>query len=319
MPLSKNGKLYFTEDQLKYAKAHANALRYAQNAGYNLIKQGHYYIMNEHDSMVFKEDGSWFWNSRNLHGDALDFMVEYEGKTLCEAVLTLTNPSYSLNTSRNCVDTAPPSGTSAPSKEAFRLPDKSSSNKQLYGYLCGTRKLDPDIVRKMIDQKILYQSEKKLPDGHFIHNACFVTYDNNHQPCAVFQRGLLPKSQFKGEVPGGNKEYGWLFHGTFPTTLYVFEAAIDAASFLTIGKKYKIDYLNGSDLLALGGLSSVPITTYLHSHPHIKKVILMLDNDNPGQSAVHRIQQELPSTLLFESFIPPTGKDWNEYLQSFSV
>lgn len=331
MPISKNGKAYFTDAQLARAKQNANALAYAQASGYDLEKQGRYYVMKEHDSMVFKEDGSWFWNSRNKHGNALDFMVEYEGKSFCDAVRILSGESEDTKRGSDFRMTAqgvpvghPGIHPSAPSnpidQAAFQLPQRSSSDKQLFGYLCHTRRLDFDTVKQMIFQKILYQSDHSLPDGHVVHNACFVSYDDSGKPCSAFQRGLVSNKSFKGEVPGGNKKFGWIFHGTMPTTLYVFEAAIDAASFLTIGKRYGTNYLSGSDFLALGGLSVVPILTYLESHPAVTHIVLMLDNDSPGRQASKRFQIELASRgLKTENFIPPTGKDWNEYLQTLPI
>lgn len=326
MPISKQGKLYYTDEQLAAAKANANALAYATAAGYELVKQGRYYTMKEHDSMVFKEDGSWFWNSRQLHGNALDFMMHYEGLTFCEAVLKLSgdisrNQSHKAQPSQ-CPGIHPttPSGTADSIK--FQLPSRSKSDKQLFGYLCHTRHLDYNIVKQMIFQKILYQSDRVLSDGKIVHNACFVSYDNSGQPCSAFQRGLVTNKSFKGEIPGGNKNFGWIFHGKTPSTLYVFEAAIDAASFLSIGKRYGVDYLSGADLIALGGLSITPILTYLESHHHLKKVVLMLDNDAPGRQAAEHIAAELVKqhcTLQVENFIPPAGKDWNEYLQSLPV
>lgn len=331
MPISKNGNLYFTDAQLAKAKQNANALAYAQAAGYQLEKQGHYHVMKDHDSMVFKEDGSWFWNSRNKHGNALDFIVEYEGRSFCEAVLILSGETTqtahrtSIQSNSQGVPLGhpgihPPTPSSTTETAVFQLPKRSSSDKQLFGYLCHTRKLDFDIVKQMIFQKILYQSDRYLPDGHVVHNACFVSYDDSGKPCSAFQRGLISNKSFKGEVPGGSKKFGWVFHGKNPTTLYVFEAAIDAASFLSIGKRYGINYLSGADLIALGGLSIEPIQTYLTHHPAVTQIVLMLDNDPPGRQAANRMQSELQASgLMVSNYIPPEGKDWNEYLQTLPI
>ena len=89
MPISKNGKAYYTKEQYEIARYDSSALEYAQAQGYSLIRQGSYYTMAEHDSMIFTPRGNWFWNSRHVSGGALEFMIYYEGKTLTEAVLTL--------------------------------------------------------------------------------------------------------------------------------------------------------------------------------------------------------------------------------------
>ena len=89
MPISKNGKPYYTKEQYEAARYNSNALEYARSQGYELVRQGAYYTMKEHDSMVFTPQGTWFWNSRGVHGTAQEFQMYYENKTLTEAVLTL--------------------------------------------------------------------------------------------------------------------------------------------------------------------------------------------------------------------------------------
>ena len=88
MPVSKSGKAYYTKEQYEKAKYNSNAYEYARAQGYDLVQQGSHYTMREHDSMVFAPNGSWFWNSRGVHGSALEFQMYYEGKTIMDAVLT---------------------------------------------------------------------------------------------------------------------------------------------------------------------------------------------------------------------------------------
>lgn len=92
MPISKNGKMYYTQEQYEQARYAANALDYARSRGYNLAPSGggKYFKLAEHDSMVFTKDGRWYWNSRGVSGGALEFCIYYEQMSLPEAVLTLT-------------------------------------------------------------------------------------------------------------------------------------------------------------------------------------------------------------------------------------
>ena len=89
MPLSKNNKLYYTEEQFQKARYDSSALEYARAQGYNLIQRGKYHTLAEHDSMVFTERGTWFWNSRDLKGGAIEFITAYEHKPFVDAVLIL--------------------------------------------------------------------------------------------------------------------------------------------------------------------------------------------------------------------------------------
>ena len=310
MPISKNNHLYFTADQKHLADQNSNALQYALSQGYELVRHGNYYSMKEHDSMVFKLDGSWFWNSKRLHGRAIEFIQHYEGKSFVEAVLALSGESSIPRTPASILPRASPG-------VPFEAPKCASSQKQMYGYLCGTRKIDPRIIKAMMDQKILYQSDYTTASGKVVHNACFLSYDDKGKACSAYKRGTATLgAPYKGEVPGGDKSFGWTLHGENPERLYVFEAAIDAASYASLRLHNGENPLVGVDYLALGGLSFQPIQTYLNHHPEIKSVNLLLDNDVPGLEAAAAFQKRL-SEAGIEATIktPPSGKDWNEYLQ----
>lgn len=311
MPVSKHNNLYFTAEQKVLADQNSNALQYALSQGYDLVRHGNYYVMKEHDSMVFKLDGSWFWNSRRLHGRAAEFIMHYEGKSFVEAVLTLAGDG-----SRHGVQ--PPILPRASPAVSFELPERAHSQRQMYGYLCGTRKLEPQILKAMVDQKILYQSDHIIAPGKVVHNACFISYDDRGKPCSAFKRGTATVgTPYKGEVAGGDKTYGWILHGKEPRQLYVFEAAIDAASYASLRLRAGENPLEGADYLALGGLSFLPIKTYLDRHPEVRSVHLLLDNDAPGQEAAADFQKRLVSSgAEVKIQVPPKGKDWNEYLQS---
>ena len=318
MPLSKNNVLYYTEEQKALADQNSNALEYALSHGYNLVKEGSYYKMREHDSMVFKPDGYWFWNSRRVCGRAPEFIVQYEGLTYVEAILKLAGESEIAPVRQIPKDQ--PSSIPA-DKPEFKLPTKAETEKQLFAYLCKTRKLSENVVREMLDQGILYQSAHVMMSGKTIYNACFVSHDENGEPCSAFNRGLASEGKpFKGEIPGGDKSHGWIFRGENPQKLYVFEACIDAASYVTLGERVHADPLKSADYMALGGLSFEPIMTYLTNHPEVKSVHLMLDGDEPGQEAAQSFQKRL-SEMGYEvrNHLPPRKKDWNEYMQSIPI
>ena len=311
MPISKHNNLYFTAEQKALADQNSNALQYALSQGYDLVQHGNYYVMKEHDSMVFKQDGSWFWNSRRLHGRATEFIMNYEGKSFVEAILTLSGEAPGTRLQPPILPRASPAAV-------FTLPEPSHSQRQMYGYLCGTRKLDPQIIRAMVNQKILYQSDHVLGPGKVVHNACFISYDDAGKPCSAFKRGTATTgTPYKGEVPGGDKSFGWILHGDHPRKLYVFEAAIDAASYASLRLQNGEKPLEDADYLALGGLSFTPIKTYLNRHPDIRSIHLLLDSDIPGQEAAADFQTRLMSSGVEANIqTPPVGKDWNEYLQS---
>ena len=124
MPLSKAGNLYYTEEQFQKARYDSSALEYARAQGYSLIQKGKYFTLAEHDSMVFTDQGSWFWNSRQLKGGALEFMTTYEHKTFVESVLILSGENILTQESAQTYESKEPSPQSAensgfPSPYAF--------------------------------------------------------------------------------------------------------------------------------------------------------------------------------------------------------
>ena len=311
MSISRNNRTYYTKEEYEAAKRNDNALLYAQRQGYDLVRTGRYFYMRQHDSLVFAPSGAWFWNSRGLSGRALEFIVFYEGRSFPEAVLILAGTVQPGFTPRVIPRSIPPP-VKQPQPIPFVLPKPANNDRQLFAYLCGRRKLDEAIVREMLEQKVLYES---VSPNH-IHNACFVSQDETGKPCSAFLRGMGKKS-FKGEVPGGSKNHGWLLHGKQPDTLLVFEAAIDAASYASLLLHQGIDPFQGRDYLALGGLCFDPIANYLAAHPHIRKIDLLLDGDSWGRAAAARFESDLQEKGFHVSTqFPPVGKDWNDTLIS---
>ena len=324
MPISKNGKAYYTKDQYEAARYNSNALEYARSQGYPLVRDGVYYTMAEHDSMVFTPQGTWFWNSRGVHGTALEFQIYYEGKTLTEAILTLAGEQHLVNSQTAAptepTPTAPTQKMQAEPANAlgFKMPRKADNYRLLFSYLCGARGLEKVVVQEMIRQGRLFQSVFYRPDGKPVFNATFVYRDGNGNAVGAFQRGMLDQDgvpAYKRDVGGSDKRYGWLLSGTEPTQVAVFEGAIDAASDASLAASKDPGTWQNCDRLSLEGLSSRPLENYLAAHPNIKDVVLMLDSDEAGRNAAREIVQKLQAQgYRVEDRVPPFGKDWNEVL-----
>lgn len=326
-------KPYYTEAQYRYARDECNALEYAKSCGYNLIRKGNYYQMKEHDSMVFTTDGRWFWNSHSLKGRAIEFIMAYEDKTLPEAVLIL-NHAEGQTYADVKKGLMPQQKTPQPKrvrhapipveKVPFKLPAQSLDFRRMFGYLCGTRKLDSDILQKLIKQSSLYESvyryvDKSTGELKEIHNAVFVGRDEHGEPKSAFQRGLTSlgeNTSYKRDVPGSDPSAAFCIHGhEGADTVLVFEASIDAISHACIYKDAGLDY-EMYDRIALGGTEkTVGLTTYLQTHPNISRVIISMDDDAAGRIADQNIR-ELLDKAKYEivSLRPSVGKDWNEYL-----
>lgn len=321
MPVSKNGRLYFTQAQFEEARSRS-ALDYARSAGYDLVKIKGDYRLKEHNSMIFTKDGRWYWKSQGLGGGILDFMQHYEGMSLPEAVNHLT-VGY-VTAQRPPLPSCLPK--SNPELKPFELPEKSPTFKRLFAYLCATRNLDVEIVQELVAQHRIYESVRRYPapgtgELREAHNIVFVGFDEAGNPKSAFQRGTNTYgAAFKRDVAGSDKTYPFCCPGREGVTaVSAFEASIDAISHATSAKRSGRDWRD-QDRIALGGISVSPLLYYLHYHPHVKLINLCLDNDTAGQTGNNR----LAATLAKKGYTAKNGyrvtvsfpklKDWNEDL-----
>lgn len=315
MATTRSGKLRFTDEQYKIARYDSSALAYAQAQGYNLKKEGRHWHMVEHDSMVFTQDGRWYWNSRGVQGGALEFIMHYEQKALPEAVLVLcgeqeqerytkARPSY-------------PASSPAPKAE-FEVPKRSSDYKRLFGCLVNGRGLDYDIVSELVQAGIIYPTAYQVGSATLV-NACFVGKDEKGVVKSAFMRGCSDKSTFKMEAPGSDKTTVFSMPGDAKATdLCVFEGAIDAISHASLCMQSGQQWKDVHRISQGGNAPIEAITNYLNRYPGIERIWLCMDNDNAGNTIEAKITQDLQSagyTQKIESDHCPQGKDWNEFLQ----
>lgn len=308
MPVSKSGKLYFTEEQLMEARC-MSALSYAQSQGYNLEHKGKYHTMKEHDSMVFAENGMWYWNSRNLSGGAIEFMTQYEHRSFVEAVLILAGERELYSGQKYIEKTSPAPQLNEEEKKPFVLPEESGNYKRLFAYLCKTRNLDADILKDLTKEKKIY------PSGPYA-NAVFVSYDKDGKPQGAFQRGTstFTEKPFKMEVSGSDKSYAFHISGSpAAKSVAVFEAAIDAISHASLAK---MDGHNYKEIhrISIGGCTDFrAVSRFLEEHPEITEIIACLDNDQAGQNGIQKLGEIFADKYCITVEIPQ-GKDWNEDL-----
>lgn len=327
MPISKNGVKYYTLEQLTQAKT-ASALEYAQEHNYDLVRQGSRYILREHDSMVFRSDGRWSWNSRDVGGRALDLLVHYEGLSFIDAVLYLageTSEGTRPGTGRAPIEPQVP--------VPFILPARSQTQKHLFGYLCAYRKLDIDIVRDLIHQKRIYEAVhyyQATPGDTWgeCYNVVFLGLGSDGTPKNAYQRSASSRSTFKSEVPGGQKvENPFIVPGLSGISdVGFFEAAIDAMAHATLYKLNGVDYTL-MERVAMGGIAADTVSAYLTKHPEKKDIHLCLDSDAPGTTGAAHIEAELRKRGYDEStgyryiteVVPAGKKDWDEYLMAVAT
>lgn len=292
----------FTKEQIKQAKD-VNLVELLQELGYPMKKiTSKEYALLAHDSCRISPTKGFFWHSRDIGGNAIDFFMAMEGLGFTESVALILSRNGNLTT--NCREVAAPDqpSTTVP----FRLPTAHWNNSRAIAYLTEKRKIDKEIVSYCIKQKKIYESS-----GH--HNAIFVGYDQYGQPQHAVQRGTGEK-RFAGDVENGKKEFGFFLGDETSEILHLFEAPIDLLSYMTLEKLQNRRCRDAYQ--SLSGLSLKAFSSYILRHPHIKVVYLRTDNDDKGRKALNRLQTYILEADLDVSIIPafPNEKDYNDEL-----
>ena len=180
------------------------------------------------------------------------------------------------------------------------------------------RGIDYDLINFCISTGRLYES-------YPYHNVVFVGMDKDGKARYANLRGI--GSDFIGDASGSDKHYSFGIPAAEESDrLHLFESAIDLLSYSTLLKLYRKDW-QSDNLLSLAGVyrpkrniaeSTLPtaLVRYLDERPHIRSVVLRLDNDLAGNQAAETIKTLLPKkyAVEVESKPPPQGKDYNDFL-----
>ena len=234
---------------------------------------GSTYCTREHDSLKIS-NGKWCWFSRGIGGySALDYLIKVKEIPFTQAVETIMGN----------LSAAPPAFAPAPKvpkEKVLLLPQVNCSATHAVEYL-HRRGIDYELIDFCIQTGRLYES-------YPYHNVVFVGMDADGKPRYANQRGI--GSDFIGDANGSDKHYSFgIPAATASDMLHLFESAVDLLSYGTLQKLDGKDW-RGENLLSLAGVykprakieeSSLPaaLVRYLAEHPHIRRVVLRLDND----------------------------------------
>lgn len=233
-------------------------------------------------------------------GSVIDLVMKFENRTFPEAVRELSKYLSGETVKFQ-------SYQSQAEPKPFLLPPVNKDYRRAFAYLTKSRAIDRDLVSRLMHEHRIYEEADH-------HNVVFLAGDRSGHIQHGFIRGTITGKQFRGDVPGSNKDYGFSLQGN-TDRLLVFEAPIDLLSYKTL-------YPESQDhLLALGMLAQSPVYTYLKEYPKVKQISFVLDNDKKGREATRKYEHEFQekgysiirdpeSVRLWQ-----TGKkDMNEYL-----
>ena len=276
----------YTQAQIDKANA-VDLEKFLRAQGETLVRSGKEYRWKAHDSLTVSGN-KWFRHSQNKGGYPVDFVMEFYGKSVPEAVQMLTGEPGEDQ----------PNADPAPSP-AFRLPLRNVTNANTLNYLTQERKLSPSLVNFFIAAGDIYEET-----AH--HNVVFVGRDADGHPRYASSRGIQEK--FRQDAAGAEKAFGFAHRGT-DKQLMVFEAPIDLLSFIELFPKNWQQH----SYLSLGGVSARALQQFLSERPDMERVFLCLDSDKAGENACKRLAALLPDSMSVTR-IQPVRKDWNEVL-----
>lgn len=316
----------YTQEQIDKANQ-TNLEEFLQQKGERLKKTGSESVLiykdstGEHDSISVRRN-RWYDHKNMRGGYPLKFMQEFYGMSFRTAMKELLHgeepgPGRKKNKENEKSVRQPEKAAvqenqeriACPSeKSEFILPEKDSNMKRVFAYLLKTRFLDKDVVKSFVEQKILYQEKEH-------GNIVFVGKDKEGTPKSACQKSTAEQSKsFRMTVAGSDCRYGFCWRGE-SSKLYVFEAAIDLMSFITLrNDEWKTD-----SFLALDGLSAKPLLQFLEDQKNIHEIFLCLDYDAAGIEACDKlkdilIKKEYDGEKIKREY--PLYKDWNEQLKA---
>jgi len=282
--------------ELIHKARQTNLAEYLVSQGVQLKKEGQRHRHTEHDSLIFTEN-SYYWNSLQEKGNAIDYLVRHMGMSFINAVLALSGMNGLCFTS----STAPAKGFVLDSATL------NPNHQQAKIYLNRERHIANDGIDYLIQKKLLLQDRQT-------NNIVFPMYDEKNICVGAELQGVT-KKRFKGIMKDSKYGYGFNVRfsndETFDYALF-FESAIDLVSFIEYKQKYENKSLCKCILVSMAGLKANIVKHMLKVFKGNLKIVLCVDNDEAGErfkSKIEDIQSNYIDCAPNEKY-----KDWNEQL-----
>lgn len=284
--------IHFTDEQKAQARQ-TELVSLLKSQGETVKRSGSEYEWKDGAAKVTIRGNLWYHQYDRVGGDAIDFVRRFYNKSYPEAM------EFLLGDCGGTLITATPA---VKEKKPFELPKPYRNMDRVKNYLHYVRGIDEDIIEIFADENMIYESAD-------YHNAVFVGFDKSGVPRHANKRGIGISSTFKGNAESSMDEFA--FHRIGKSkSLYLFEAPIDMLSFISMHKE---NWKNHS-YAASCSVSDRVLFQCLNDYPHIEKVYLCLDSDEPGQTAADRITTKLFALGIESEILIPLHKDWNEDL-----
>ena len=134
----------------------------------------------------------------------------------------------------------------------------------------------------------------------------FIGFDERSAARFASLRGTYHDRQFRKDCTGSDKRFGFQMGAAPSQRLYIFESPIDAMSHASLVDDWRRD-----NRLSLAGTSGTALPHYLNTHPHIRELVLCLDNDPAGREAATAIAEKYAALGFTTRIELPQSKDYN--------
>jgi hypothetical protein len=283
--------VHFTEAQKQTAKQ-TDLAAFLESRGEKLKRSGSEYEWVGHHITI---RGNQFYDQYTRRGGtAVDFAQEQYGLSYPEAVQLLLGGSGAA--------TAPVTEYRQKERESFELPPKNDNMRRVYAYLIKQRCIDRDVLYHFAHRGLIYE------DAQY-HNVVFVGTDKDGHPRHAHKKSTsLNDSSFRANQTGSEAAFSFHHIGQ-SDTVYTFEAPIDMLSFISLSPK---DWQQDS-YVTLCSVAEHALFRLLEDTPHVRKIVLCLDNDGAGRQAMERIAAKLAERGYDDvSVLLSQYKDWGE-------
>lgn len=273
---------------------------YLNAKGEQIIKQGNkYYRHAEHDSLIFNENGKWYWNSRGEGGfGAISFARMYYNISFQDAVRDVNGQSIEKSFINDNTFSI---------KEDFFYPKhyEVSSIENAKNYLVNERCIDEKIVLAL--QKYDLIAEDKLK------NCIFKWKDQDGKIIGADRQGTVKmenkRGTFKQIMANSKADGGFHFDVGTPNKIAIFESPIDALSYFDIKRP------NDIRLQSMSGLKDQTMASSIRNlikecnsrEQRVEKIIIAVDNDKAGLEFTKRWENVIRNLEIDL----PESKDWN--------
>lgn len=239
-------------------------------------------------------DRGFVLHKTGQRGDQIQFLEDYLGKAFQEAVYMLID--YAESPGAVLIDECEIQENSNPEK--FVLPKATNGlYKCVWAYLVRKRNIPAEIVERLFDEKLLYQSE-------YCNNCVFSSLH-----CDYAELHGTSDAKFNGIVKNSERDGYWQF-GDGGDTLYLCKSAIDAISLYILFKEAYPD--KKINVASIGGYKEETVSRLIKEDTY--KIILAVDKTEEGISFGDRFEN-LPKIRVADMIM--TNKDvidWNDML-----